>query len=491
VATTIYPTISEALAKAAHTVRAPMTWDPVDHLLSRFAFGPTAAARAAVSGSSVTAWYNDQVSLGGRYPGYTGNALVAAEGPMLSMSPALVRQTLKAAGNEFGWTAMDQLSRVTLGLQVWSQAQLYETLVDFFSNHLNVTNHSGDLWNTRHVYDRDVIRAHAMGSFTNMLLASAKSPAMLLYLNLAQSSKYAVNENYGRELLELHTVGMVYSEADVKNASYLLTGRTVDINTFEYTYSAANHKTGAVKVLGFSHANSLTTDGKAGADAMITYLAKHPSTAKRLAEKLCLRFVSDAPSATLVDAVAKAYLDSKTQIMPMVSTILRSDEFWSSRGAKVRRPAEHLIATLRVLGTQPATMAGALEALHWMTAMVGHVPLDWVDPDGYPDVAPAWRGSGTLLRQWQLNLGMAGDWWSQFAKSDKTALYGGAPANSGDAIARLGVRLTGTPLPSAHLDALQTFLGEPATTPMAYSSLRWLISPLIALILDGPRHAFR
>jgi hypothetical protein len=86
---------------------------------------------------------------------------------------------------------------------------------------------------------------------------------------------------------------------------------------------------------------------------------------------------------------------------------------------------------------------------------------------------------------------MAGDWWSQFAKSDKTLLYGGTPANSGDAVARLGVRLTGTPLPSAHLDALQTFLGEPAGTPMAYSTLRWLISPLIALILDGPRHAFR
>lgn len=489
----IHSSISEALAQATRTARSPMTWDPVDHLLSRFAFGPTAEARAAVKASSVTAWYNDQVALATRYRGYTGNAAVAAEGPLLGLSPALVRQALKTAGNEFGWTAMDQLTRVTLGLQVWSQAQLFETLVDFFANHLNVTNHSGDLWNTRHVYDRDVIRAHAMGSFTSMLLASAKSPAMLLYLNLAQSSKNAVNENYGRELLELHTVGMVYSEADVKNASYLLTGRTIDIQTFEYLYNPANHRTGAVKVLGFAHANSSTADGKTGADAMITYLAKHPATAKRLAEKLCVRFVSDTPSSTLVAAVAKAYTDSGTRILPMVSTILRSDEFWSARGLKVRRPAEHVVATLRVLGTQPAALqtGKAIEALHWMSAAVGHVPLDWVDPDGYPDVATAWRSAGTLLKLWQFNLGMAGDWWAQFAKFDKTTLYGGTPANSGDAIARLGVRLTGTPLPSAHLSALQTFLGEPATTPMANSTLRWLISPLIALILDGPRHAFR
>jgi uncharacterized protein (DUF1800 family) len=491
VATTIYPSMKEALAAAAHTVRSPLSWDPVDHLLSRFAFGPTAAARAAVTRSGVTAWYNDQVALAAKSPGYGGNLAVAAEGPMLALSPAEVRQSLKASGDEFGWTAMNQLTRVTLGLQVWSDAQLYETLVDFFANHLNVTNHSGDLWNTRHLYDRTVIRAHAMGSFTNMLLASAKDPAMLLYLNLATSVKNSVNENYGRELLELHTVGMVYSEADVKNASYLLTGRTIDIQTFGYSYNPANHKTGAVKVLGFSHANSSTADGKAGADAMVAYLARHPETARRLAQKLCVRFVSDSPSSTLVAAVAKAYLDSGTQILPMVSTILRSDEFWSARGNKTRRPAENLIATLRVLGTQPAVMGKALEALHWMSAAVGHVPLDWVDPDGYPDVATAWRGSGTLLKQWQLNLGMAGDWWSQFAKSDKTLLYGGTPTNSGDAIARLGVRLTGTPLPAAHLTALQTFLGEPATTPMAGSTLKWLISPLIALILDGPRHAFR
>ena len=147
---------------------------------------------------------------------------------------------------------MDQLTQVTLGLQAWSVAQLYETLVDFFSNHLNVPNHNGDVWNTRHAYDRDVIRKlRDSARSRDMLLASAKHPAMLIYLNLAESTKTAVNENYGRELLELHTVGLHYSENDVKNAARLLTGRTVDENQ-HYLFDDYIHATGRVKVLGFT-----------------------------------------------------------------------------------------------------------------------------------------------------------------------------------------------------------------------------------------------
>jgi hypothetical protein len=490
-ATTIYSTIAAAVSATAATAQAPLTPNTTDLLLSRFAFGPTQAARDAVKAKGITGWYNDQVALGKANLGYGAHPVVAAQGPLLAMTPAAVREWLKLNGNEFGWEAMDQLTRVTLGLQVWSPAQLYETLVDFFANHLNVANHSGDLWNTRHAYDRDVIRAHAMGSFTAMLLASARHPAMLLFLDLARSTKKAVNENYGRELLELHTVGMVCSETDVLNASRLLTGRTVDLNA-NYTYLAANHWTGAVKVLGFSHANTSTADGQAGADAMVKYLASHPATAQRLAQKLCVRFVSDNPSATLVSAVAKAYLDSGTQILPMVSVILRSNEFWASRGKKVRRPAENFAATLRILDAQPAVPAEALKAMHWMTAVIGQVPLDWTPPDGYPDVAAKWCSSSSLLRQWELHLGFAGHWWgTAFGKPDRTLLYGGTPANSGDAVRRLGVRLTGGELSATHRAALQTFLGEPATTPMASSTLRWLLAPLVALILDGPHCALR
>ena len=489
--TTIYSSISAAISNAKRTAVAPLTWDPVDHLLSRFAFGPTAYMRADVAKNGASSWYNRQVTAGTTHLGYSANTHVAAQGPLLSMSPYDVRQWLKAQGDEYGWEAMDQLTRVTLGLQTWSSAQLYETLVDFFANHLNVANHNGDLWNTRHAYDRDVIRRHAMGSFTDMLLASAKHPATLLYLNLAESTKTAVNENYGRELLELHTVGLkYYTEADVKNASKLLTGRTIDDN-MHYLYDDYIHYVGPIKVLGFTHANSTATGGEAAGDALVRYLAAHPATAVNLARKMCVRFVSDSPSSTLVNAVAKAYRDNHTQILPMVLTILRSNEFWESRGKKVRRPAENLIATIRVLGIGVSNWSEALDTLYWMTNDMDDTPLEWSPPNGYPDVAAAWRSSGTLLRLWQGHLGMAGGWWSGLEAANINALYGGTPTNSGDAINRLTKRLTGMTWSTTHRGVLQTFLNEPATTPMSDSVLQWWGEPLAALILDAPHHALR
>jgi hypothetical protein len=488
--TLIWPSISQAIAHAKQTAHAPLTWDPINHLLSRCAFGPTQASRDTVKSHGIAAWYKQQIAAGTTYRGYSGHAKVAAQGPLLSKSPWEVREYLKANGDEYGWDAMDQLTRVTLGLQTWSSAQLYETLVDLFSNHLNVTNHNGDVWNTRHAYDRDVIRKHAMGSFTDMLLASARHPAMLIFLNLADSTKTAVNENYGRELLELHTVGLTYSEQDVKEASKLLTGRTVD-EFSEYTYRPNRHYTGTIRVLGFAHANSAVGDGETAGDAMITYLAKHPATAQRLAKKMCQRYVSDNPSAALVAEVAKAYLANGTKIVPMLLTILHSTEFWQSRGAKVRRPTENLIATVRIIGNKTSDMTKALDSLHWMSSDVSHVPLDWDAPNGFPDVAVSWRSSSTLLRLWEYHLGFAGDWWDGFAAFDKVALYGHAPATSGEAITLLTKRLTGMTFSAAHRTALQTFLGEAASTPMARSKLRWLLAPLIAIILDGPHHALR
>jgi hypothetical protein len=490
VSTTIWPTIADAISHARRTAVAPLTWDPVNHLLSRFTFGPTAAARSSLAKSGPDTWYQNEVAKAASYRGYAGNPSAAAVGPLLSMSPYDVRQWLKAQDNEYGWDAMDQLTQVTLGLQGWSAAQLYETLVDFFSNHLNVPNHNGDVWNTRHAYDRDVIRKHAAGSFTDMLLASAKHPAMLIYLSLAESTKTAVNENYGRELLELHTVGLHYSEDDVKNAAKMLTGRTLDDNQ-HYLFDDYIHWVGPIKVLDFTHANATALGGQKAGDALLRYLAAHPYTAQRLAQKLCVRYVSDTPSTSLVNAVAKAYTDHNTQILPMVSTILRSTEFWQARGKKVRRPAENLIATIRVLGLKVTNWSAALQTLHWMSSDLGHCPLDWPAPNGYPDVAAAWRSSGTLLDIWGQHLGLVGGWWDGLAGANITALYGGVPVSSGDAVNRLTKRLTGHAWTTEHRTVLQTFLGEPASTPMGDSVLRWWAEPLAAVILDGPHHALR
>jgi hypothetical protein len=493
VATRIWPDAHTAMARAARTAVAPLTVDTAGHLLSRFSFGPTAADRDWVAAQGPDAWWSAQVAAGKALSGYRGVPSVAAVGPLLDRQPAAVRAWLKAAGTEYGWQAMDQLGLVTLGLQAFSPAQLYETVVDFFANHLNVANHNGDVWHTRHTMDRDVIRAHAFGTYSDMLLASSRNPAMLVYLSLASSKKTAVNENYGRELLELHTVGIEagYTEDEVKNSARILTGRSLDAD-FDYAYRPQWHWTGPITVLGFSHANATAEGGEAAGDAYLRYLAAHPSTARRLARKLCLRFVSDAPSATLVEAVAQAYLSSGTNILSTLSAIVRSDEFWASRGAKIRRPTENLLATVRILGNRPNDTAKALNTLNWMTSVVGHRPLDWPSPDGYPDVAGAWRSSATLLTLWEFHRGFAQSWWDGFAPLNCTTLYGSAkPRTSGEAVDALTRRLTGASFSAPHRLALQRFLGEPATTPIAKSMLRWLLPHLVPLILDGPHHALR
>ncbi len=432
-------------------------------------------------------------SAGAPEPATPGTQPSPPRGRLLTRSPAAVRAWLTANGNEYGWEAMDQLTRVTLGLQAWSPGQMYETVVDFFANHLNVANHSDGVWTTRHTMDRDVIRRHALGSYTDMLLASARNPAMLQYLSLARSTKSAVNENYGRELLELHTVGVGagYTESDVQNSARILTGRCLD-EDFNYRYRPERHWAGPIRVLGFSHPNDSADGGEAAGEAYLRYLARHPSTAKRLAQKLCTHYVSDNPSPALVAAVANVYLRTGTQIAPMLAIILRSTEFWASRGAKVRRPAENLIATIRALGVGPGQLSKSLASLHWMSSAVGQVPLDWAAPNGYPDAAGAWRSSGSLLNLWGYHRGLAQNWYDGFAPFDPASLYGTVkPRTSGEAITQLCGRLTGSRFPAAHAQALQTFLGEPASTPIADSRLRWYLAHLVPLILDAPQHALR
>lgn len=498
--TTLYPTAHEAWAKSDHKATvSPLHPNPYRHVLSRFGFGPSATTLHALGHVHLQKWWAHQLSLGI----HKTVPRVDAVGPLLHRTPAQVRAYLKAKGNEYGWDAMDQLSQVTLGHQAWSGAQVYEAVVDFFANHLSVPNHNGDLWNTRHTMDRDVIRKYAFGTYTDMLLASARNPAMLISLSNTDSDGHGngdnVNENYGREMLELHTVGIGnYTEADVRHSAYLLSGRRANNNVdakSAYFYDPTFHYTAKTKVMGFSAPAHNAKDGEAISDRYLRYLAHHPATAHRLALKLCTRFVSDKPSAALVAAVAGVYLKSGTAIRPTINAIVRSTEFWESRGRKVRRPAENLLAAIRILGLHVHDMNKATQALSWMTATMGNRPLDWPAPNGYPDIASAWASSGTLLDEWSYHRGLVQNWWQNqgFAQFEPASLYNAKrkPATSGDAIDQLTVRLTGMHFSKTHRAALQKFLGEAATTPIAKSKLKYQLPHLVPLILDSPHHAMR
>ena len=210
--------------------------------------------------------------------------------------------------------------------------------MDFWSNHLNVANPSDNVWWSRHDYDRTVIRRHALGKFSDMLTASATHPAMMTYLNNAESTKDNPNENYGRELLELHTVGVDggYTEDEMRTSALILTGLGVhwydDVNDGTFNYNPDNHYTGHVKVLSWSSPNASAGNGLKVALDYVDYLAHTKSTARRIAYKLCERFLSDKPPAGLVDKMADTYRAHDTAIVPVLHELFGSKAFRQLEG---------------------------------------------------------------------------------------------------------------------------------------------------------------
>jgi len=289
----------------------------------------------------------------------------------------------------------------------WSSRQLLEVMVNFWSNHLNV--HTGDKHAlARHEYDA-LIRRNALGNFRDLLIASAESAEMLRYLNSTQSTKKQPNENYARELLELHTVGVGggYTETDVQKAALLLTGWTANQGAlYAPSFAPQRHYVGPITVMGFHTENGSAAGGAAEIRKYLAYLASHPSTAKHLATKLAIRFVADEPPATLVDALAKVYLDNDTAIVPVLKALFSSPEFAASAGVdKVRRPFERFVATLRVLA--PHVPSGPTGMADLMGMMAAEIPFGQPTPDGYPDVAVAWNSPGVALELLNATMAMA------------------------------------------------------------------------------------
>ena len=251
-----------ALPGTAAAAAAPsfLPDDPDLHLLRRATYAPTPASIAEIRERGAAAWLDRQLDPVGIADPVADDLLNRL--PLARLSIAAVRAEVRSGAlPEFDWEPMYQLGIAAVARAIWSERQLLEVMTDFWSNHLNVANPSGDVWDSRPDYDRTVIRPYALGRFATMLKASARHPAMLTYLDNRFSTRAAPNENYGRELLELHTAGLGYTESDVKNAARLLTGLTVDWETGAYRYDAGSHATGAVRVLGFSHPNRTAAGG--------------------------------------------------------------------------------------------------------------------------------------------------------------------------------------------------------------------------------------
>ena len=396
---------------AASYDRTPVPTSRQRHLMNRLGTGFSRATfRELLAAGGEQAWLEKQLDPASVKENARG-AAVPGWFPDLQRTPAEIWQS-DQQGAKQGWEYARDLANAALLRRAYSSRTLLESMVELWSNHLHVDANHFPGFTQRPAYDA-TIRAHALGRFEDLLVAATLHPAMLLFLDNWKSVRNAPNENHGRELLELHTVGRDagYTEQMVKDSAKILSGWTVVNGTWEQKYDANRHTTGPVTVLGFSNANA-SSDGSALTEAYLRYLARHPATAQRVCRKIATRFVADAPSQSLVDRLASTYLSSGTDITAVLRTLVGSDEFWVSRGRKVRTPTDDCVATIRALDIRvgaPSTLDDFANELCW--TLDSTLPFQWPRPDGPPDTAAAWASTTRMLNSWRMHWNMGGGWW--------------------------------------------------------------------------------
>ncbi|MEL4178832.1 DUF1800 domain-containing protein [Roseateles sp. PN1] len=436
------------------------------HALNRLGFGPTAVDVSAIASQGPQAWLQDFLTqqLGGSalsLPPALQGQLAAMPTLQLSQAELLgrFRQAAKAgreakrqaaapgageqankaepaeaqnARREFVRPVVLEASSQRIWRALQSPAQLEEVLVDFWFNHFNVFVGKGPVSVLVGSYEREAIRPHVLGNFRQMLGAVAKHPAMLIYLDnvlsvapgyrpparALQSAPGAtpaaarptgLNENYARELMELHTLGVDggYSQRDVTELARIFTGWTVnyrramngggsasDADLFEF--DPRRHDGGSKQLLG----RSVPPAGRAEGEMALDVLAAHPATARHIAFKLAQAFVADAPPPALVQRLQARFLESRGDLRALMRSLVEAEEFWhaASIGAKFKTPYQYLLSSLRALGVN-APEVGPL--LGWL-AQAGMPLYGAQTPDGYKAVAAAWMNADALAQRVQL-----------------------------------------------------------------------------------------
>lgn len=369
-------------------------------VLNRLTFGPTASDREAIRTRGIAGWIEDQLSPN-EIPDHKTNLLLSRI-DTLDYSA----DQLRAVGdglfeNIHPDRVLDDFRQSALLRKVYSSRQLYEVMVDFWSDHFNISVQKGDCWYLKPVDDREVVRTHALGNFRNLLGASARSPAMMIYLDNQANHREAPNENYARELLELHTLGISggYTQNDVMELARCLTGWTVKGHFWQgqIRYHPDAHDPGPKSVLG----TRIEPTGKTEIDQVLDLLSGHPATAHHLAFKLARRFLGDEPDPEIVERSARTFLQSGGEIKATLRIILLdglAKENSNLARPKYKRPLQFLAAALRQTGAGTNGKSDLQKHL----ARMGQPLFAWPTPDGYPDSSPAWQGN--LLPRWKFAL---------------------------------------------------------------------------------------
>lgn len=328
---------------------------------------------------------------------------------------------MMAGGSAGLGVPQNELQQAKILRAILSERQLQEVMTDFWFNHFNVFLHKNPI-ETYYLadYERNAIRTHALGKFKDLLLATAEHPAMLDYLDNRTSigpdslaatrqrpgqkqADRGLNENYGREVMELHTVSVSggYSQADVTSLAEILTGWTIDHPEMggPFVFDPRRHEPGTKKWFG----QTIKEDGFNEGVQALTWLAAPPQTAHFISYKLAQRFVADDPPPALVDRMAQTYLSSDGDIKQVLRAMVHSPEFWSRANYrnKVKTPLEFVASAFRATDTNPAN-PGALVAT---LARMGELLYQMQPPTGYAMTADHWMNSAALVDR--LNFSMA------------------------------------------------------------------------------------
>jgi uncharacterized protein (DUF1800 family) len=422
---------------------SPLTEDQrIRHVLDRLGYGPRPGDVDRVREMGLAAYIERQLDPA-RIPDPAGDRIVDGHAALGLHTADLVHaypfrrvaRDRAAAGEPFEERrpadVVAEMKSAKIMRAVLSERQLQEVMVDFWFNHFNVYAQKDVIRWMLPAYEREAIRPHALGRFRDLVEATARHPAMLFYLDNWVSTREdtapagpgkprraGLNENYARELLELHTLGVDggYTERDVVEVARCFTGWTIRAphqgGGFFFRRSA--HDPGEKRVLGHLIAAG---GGESDGLAVIDLLARHPSTARFIATKLVRRFVSDEPPPAVVDRAAAAFERTDGDIRAVLVAIVTAPEFFSAEvyRAKVKTPLELVVASVRALGGDIAPRSsgperptsGGAGGLARRIAALGEPLYEAQAPTGYPDTAHAWVNTGTLIARMNFALALS------------------------------------------------------------------------------------
>ncbi|NCY15750.1 MAG: DUF1800 domain-containing protein [Actinobacteria bacterium] len=459
------------------------------HVARRLSFGATPALVNEITTKGIQTWIDEQLN----WQAIDDSAMDA----ILDSFPGVGMTPQEVKFSPIRGTVVPNIGAATMARAVWSRRQLLELMVDHWTNHFNVNGMLGTVNTYKPTDDDAVLRANALGKFSDLLMAVTKSPSMLAFLNNAQSRADGTNvpnENHARELMELHSVGVGrgYTETDVAKVAHLLSGWTIS-KTGSFTFDPLRHDLGPAasdgQILGWSR-NGLT--GLAAGESFVNHLARHTSTAQKVAYKLCLRFIGDyvQPDDAIVSTTASNFIANDTAIAPTLRTLFQSNEFKASAGLKARRPFEFVAGTLRAadLVFEPTQVGQFQTMVNSRMKSLGQELFAWTFPNGYPDSDYRWITAGSMLDRWNFARRVSVDGLMVSMFDIERVLGTPTPTKVGGVITKLATAVLAEPLDSAVYEYILEATDLDA-------DMRWQswydARPLLAYILQSPQNQIR